>query len=45
MMSKEALELFNTIVYIWFALGAGLIGVFAAKELWFLIKGTERKEK
>lgn len=45
MMSKEGLELFNNVVYIWFALGVGFIGIFAARELWFLIKGTERKEK
>lgn len=45
MMSKEALVLFNYIVYTWFVLGVSVIGIFAARELWFLIKGKGKKEK
>lgn len=41
MISLAALKAFMTVVYVWFAAGAGVIGIFAAKELWFLVTGKK----
>lgn len=44
MMSFGELKTFITVVYCWFAIGAGVIAVFAAKELITLIKMKKPNE-
>ncbi|MDD3183865.1 MAG: hypothetical protein PHD70_00930 [Anaerostipes sp.] len=41
MLSFEAFRMFIIVVYVWFVIGAGIIGVFAAKELAILIRGKK----
>lgn len=42
MISFQAFKILIMVVYVWFVIGAGIIGFFAAKELWFLV--AEKKE-
>lgn len=40
MISFTTFELLIYIVYAWFAIGVGVISIFAVKELFLMIKGT-----
>lgn len=44
MLSFHAFKMFITIFYIWFLLGSGIIGIFAIKELYFLIKPKRKTQ-
>ena len=40
-ISESGLELFNMIVYLWFAVGSVIIGAFSARELFLMLTGKE----
>lgn len=44
MLSFHAFKIFIIIFYIWFLLGSGIIGIFAIKELYFLIKPKRKNQ-
>lgn len=44
MLSFEVFRMLIVVIYAWFVIGAGVIGVFAAKELTILVCGR-KKEK
>lgn len=44
MITLTTFKVLIYVVYIWFVLGAGLISVFAVKELWTMLTEGSRKK-